>query len=253
MNFYPVFVNHIADSVRPADLRAIFERHGVVTDVIIVAEHGFVNMAAVESAREAVRALNGHGLYNQLLHVDCSEELKVHLRQRGEVPGSSRDPASGWAGGQHPPYPTGPQVDSPWSSREDLGHLVEDQDSLDERLRRVNLELERMKQQEGGGESSWAGSRYRERSRRQSREGRWGSQERDPRSWRSPRRHSREEERWGSPGRSSGRQGEGRDPYRERPYYRAREGERYPDQVDPRGRPRSPEVWGERRVGGGEQ
>ena len=57
MNFYPVFVNHIADSVQPSDLRAVFDRLGAVTDVVIVNRHGFVNMAREEEAREAIHQL----------------------------------------------------------------------------------------------------------------------------------------------------------------------------------------------------
>ena len=42
LNFYPVFVNHIAFNVKPGDLRSLFSRHGHVAEVVIVSDYGFV-------------------------------------------------------------------------------------------------------------------------------------------------------------------------------------------------------------------
>ena len=79
MDFYPVFVNHIAESVHPGELRAIFERHGVVIDVLILAEYGFVNMAREEEAHDVIVNVNGRLLHGLRLHVDYSEEMKLFL------------------------------------------------------------------------------------------------------------------------------------------------------------------------------
>ena len=59
LRFYPVFVNHIAGSVQAGDLRALFSRFGTVTDVVIVDEYGFVNLARSEDVFNAVEQLNG--------------------------------------------------------------------------------------------------------------------------------------------------------------------------------------------------
>eukprot|EP00092_Neocalanus_flemingeri_P024580 GFUD01026659.1.p1 GENE.GFUD01026659.1~~GFUD01026659.1.p1 ORF type:complete len:1744 (+),score=379.20 GFUD01026659.1:118-5349(+) len=169
LNFYPVFVNHIAESVKPADLRALFSRFGNVIDVVIVCEFGFVNMSDENGAREAIKNLNGRGLHSNLLHVDYSEELKYYMTNKRTRYMCTPDPLTQMSGTEHPAYPTGPQIDSPFPNKEgggDFTTLVTDREILDERLRKVNEELEAMKQKEIVGGRVVGGPRSRERRSR---------------------------------------------------------------------------------------
>ena len=83
LRFYPVYINHIAESVSAPDLRSLFARVGNVIDVVIVDDYGFVNMETAEDAFRATEELNGRGLHSKLLHVDFSEEMKQVLLSRG--------------------------------------------------------------------------------------------------------------------------------------------------------------------------
>ena len=149
MDFYPVFVNHIANSVRPGELRAIFERYGDVMDVLILADYGFVNMAREEEAHEAIERVNSRLLHGQRLHVDYSEELKMFFSSRRIRITCTLDPISNTIS-SHPPYPDGPHVRSPFAHD---GSLMDSQDlldpeTIDQRLKRVNKELERIRESE---------------------------------------------------------------------------------------------------------
>jgi len=176
LNFYPVFVNHVAESVKPADLRALFSRFGNVIDVVIVCEYGFVNMSNENGAREAIKNLNGRGFHSNLLHVDYSEELKYYMTNKRSRYMCTPDPTTQMSGTEHPAYPTGPQIESPFPSTEgggDFTTLVTDREMLDERLRKVNEELEAMKSKEiGGGLLVAGGPRSRERRSRSFERGR---------------------------------------------------------------------------------
>eukprot|EP00090_Calanus_glacialis_P044057 TRINITY_DN7828_c0_g1_i2.p1 TRINITY_DN7828_c0_g1~~TRINITY_DN7828_c0_g1_i2.p1 ORF type:complete len:1480 (+),score=299.56 TRINITY_DN7828_c0_g1_i2:117-4556(+) len=168
LNFYPVFVNHVAESVKPADLRALFSRFGNVIDVVIVCEYGFVNMSDENGAREAIKNLNGRGLHSNLLHVDYSEELKYYMTNKRTRYMCTPDPLTQMSGTEHPAYPTGPQIDSPFPSTEgggDFTTLVTDRELLDERLRKVNEELDAMKSKEIGGILVGGAPRRERRSR----------------------------------------------------------------------------------------
>ena len=79
LKFYPVIVDNIAVTVEPHHLRSLFSNVGHVIDVVIVSNHGFVNMESVMDARDAINSINGVTLHNNLLHVDYSEELKQYL------------------------------------------------------------------------------------------------------------------------------------------------------------------------------
>ena len=155
MNFYPVFVNHIAESVHPGELRAIFERHGVVIDVLILAEYGFVNMAREEEAHDVIVNVNGRLLHGLRLHVDYSEEMKLFLSSHRIRFTCTLDPRSQMTSKKKlPPYPSGPHVDSPFAHEEDYqnSHMLLDPQTIDERLERVNAELDKMRRMENGEE-----------------------------------------------------------------------------------------------------
>ena len=144
-----MFVNHIADSVHPSEMRAVFERHGVVIDVLILAEYGFVNMAREEEAHEVIQKVNGRLLHGQRLHVDYSEELKMFFTSKRIRFTSTLDPTNHMTS-RHPAYPSGPQVESPFA--QEKGHMnshkLLDPETIDERLEKVNAELDRMRRLE---------------------------------------------------------------------------------------------------------
>ena len=149
MDFYPVYVNHIADSVHPGEMRAIFERHGLVIDVLILAEYGFVNMAREEEAHEVIEKVNGRLLHGQRLHVDYSEELKMFFSSQRIRFTSTLDPNNHMTS-RHPPYPSGPQVESPFAQEQvhmNSNKLL-DPETIDERLEKVNAKLDKMRRLE---------------------------------------------------------------------------------------------------------
>ena len=187
MKFYPVFVDNIAGSVQPQDLRELFSNIGQVIDVVIVADYGFVNMANVTAAGDAIDRLNGAQLHNRLLHVDFSEELKDHF-DRHRIPfRATADPGTGLPSRRHPRYPRGAQVESPHhqAAGGEVSHLLHDRHALDERLRRVNAELNALK-----GEENYS---WRDRSRSRSRERYGGGRSPEYRRSRSPaHRYGRE-------------------------------------------------------------
>ena len=148
MDFYPVFVNHIADSVHPSEMRAIFERHSVVIDVLILAEYGFVNLAREEEAHEVVQKLNGRLLHGQRLHVDYSEELKMFFSSHRIRFTCTLDPTNCMTS-RHPPYPSGPQVKSPFAPEKvHMNSQKLDPETIDQRLEKVNAELDKMRRLE---------------------------------------------------------------------------------------------------------
>ena len=180
LKFYPVFLDNIAPSVQASDLRALFSRVGLVIDVIIVSDHGFVNMESVRDAEEAIRSLNGTPLHNQLLHVDFSEELKQFFEDNREPFRITVDPQTGVTKYRHPRYPSGPQVQSPFyeSVSEDVSHLANNREAIENRLRRINAELHAL-EDDGGYHTR------RERSRSRIREARGGRRSREKRRSRS--------------------------------------------------------------------
>ena len=73
-----LYVGNLAGDVAASTLQELFERHGFVMDVKLVAgrEGGagsgfaFVTMATDESARAAIRALNGASLHGVVIKVE---------------------------------------------------------------------------------------------------------------------------------------------------------------------------------------
>ena len=169
LKFYPVFLDNIAASVHASDLRALFSRVGPVIDILIVSEHGFVNMESVRDAEAAIRVLNGTPLHDKQLHVDFSEELKQFFDDHREPFRTTVDPRSGVTKCHHPRYPTSPLVESPFyeTIREDVSHLANDSEAIENRLRRINAELQALDNHErfGGHHSDLRQERSRLRSR----------------------------------------------------------------------------------------
>ena len=219
LKFYPVFVNHIAETVQPQDLRFLFSRRGGrVIDVVVVSEHGFVNMADPEAAHDAILYLNGRCLHSYLLHVDYSEEFKQYLISNRIHFTTTRDPLTDTYPSPHPPYPAGEQFESPFYS--EAPALTSDPDLLEERLRKVNQELRALNRstmfsdrdrtrsrERGGGRAGLSPVREHRDQYRRSRSPHWRQD--GPSDWPSdrasersrPRSHSRE----GRPERGDGR------------------------------------------------
>ena len=194
LRFYPVFVNHIAETVQPQDLRFLFsQRGGRVIDVVVVAEYGFVNMADPEDAHDAILSLNGRCLHSYSLHVDYSEEFKHYLISNRVPFTTTRDPHTHSHHSPHPPYPAGEHFLSPFYS--EAPTLANDADLVEERLRKVNQELRALNRS-----TIFSGS-----SRTRSRERR-GEHRYQHRRSRSPhRRQERQDRRSRSPDRGGGR------------------------------------------------
>ena len=169
LKFYPVFLDNIAASVQASHLRALFSRVGPVIDILIVSEHGFVNMESVRDAEAAIRVLNGTPLHDKQLHVDFSEELKQFFDDHREPFRITVDPRSGVTKCHHPRYPTSPLVKSPFyeTIRGDVSHLANDSEAIENRLRRINAELQALDNHEnhGGHHSDLRKERSRPRSR----------------------------------------------------------------------------------------
>ena len=200
LKFYPVFVNHIAETVQPQDLRFLFSRRGGrVIDVIIVSEHGFVNMADPEAAHDVILSLNGRSLHSYLLHVDYSEEFQQYLISNRVPFTTTRDPLTDTYPSPHPPYPAGEQFESPFYA--EAPALAIEPDQVEERLRKVHQELRALNRS----------TIFSDPGRDRSRERRGGqSPDREHRSQyrRSRSPHWRQDRYSRSPDRSSERPGE---------------------------------------------
>ena len=174
LRFYPVYINHIAGSVNASDLRSLFSRFGTVIDVVIVDEYGFVNMATKEDAFLVIEELNGRGLHSSLLHVDFSEEMKAVLLGRGVPFRCTADPYTGVVGEQHPAYPAGDGIIQPVIPDTGYGSLMDNKEFLDERLKMINAELEKLKEASVESKPRRSRSRdnglFRRRSRSRSRQ-----------------------------------------------------------------------------------
>ena len=157
LKFYPVFVDHIATSVEPRDLRHAFSKYGPVVDVVIVSSHGFVNMESPTSARDVIYFLNGTPMHGNLLHVDYSEELKQYLDANNVQFRTNPDPVSGRLNPRNPSYPD--RMESPFFRNIDnVPDLLHNRDALEDRLRRVNRELDDLDNGEFSSYRSRSGS-----------------------------------------------------------------------------------------------
>ena len=107
-----IYVGNLPYSVRDEELRAAFERFGVVTAAEVIFDkrtrrsrgYGFVEMADDDAAQKAIAALNGSDFQGRELRVDASQPKaeKTQSRPPGERPRRSEaaraetsQPASG--------------------------------------------------------------------------------------------------------------------------------------------------------------
>ncbi|GFX79986.1 RRM domain-containing protein [Trichonephila clavipes] len=67
-----IFVGHLPDLCTDDDLRALFEKYGVVTECDVINKYGFVHMATPEQANEAVKHLNNYNLMGSTISVELS-------------------------------------------------------------------------------------------------------------------------------------------------------------------------------------
>lgn len=72
-----LFVGHLPDLCSDEDLRALFEKYGVVTECDVINKYGFVHMATPEQANEAVKHLNNYNLLGSTISVEPSRS-KLH-------------------------------------------------------------------------------------------------------------------------------------------------------------------------------
>ena len=164
--------------------------------MVVVAEHGFVNMADPEAAHDVILSLNGHCLHNSSLHVDYSEEFKQYLISNRVPFSATRDPLTGTYISRHPPYPEGEQFESPFYT-EDPSLLTEPH-LVEERLRKVNQELRALDRSTIFSDPDRTRTRERRGGQSPSREQRY-RRSRSPR-WRRDR-YSRSPDRGGDRGR----------------------------------------------------
>lgn len=87
---YRVFVGNLAWSVGEQELRSLFEQHGVVVAVTIMADEagrprgfGFVNMLNPEEGEKAVEALNGVELDGRAISVSEGKQPAARGSGRG--------------------------------------------------------------------------------------------------------------------------------------------------------------------------
>ncbi|KAB5548780.1 hypothetical protein PHYPO_G00059530 [Pangasianodon hypophthalmus] len=65
-----IFVGNVASATTEAELRALFEQHGVVSDCDILKNYGFVHMDEEDAAQKAVAALHKHVLNGSRITVE---------------------------------------------------------------------------------------------------------------------------------------------------------------------------------------
>ena len=108
-----IYVGNLPYSVRDEELRAAFERFGVVTAAEVIFDkrtrrsrgYGFVEMADDAAAQQAIAALNGSDFQGRELRVDASQPRseKTQSRPTGERPrraeASRQEPARPAGGG----------------------------------------------------------------------------------------------------------------------------------------------------------
>lgn len=87
-----VFVGSLPPSVKPEDLRRLFENFGVVTECDIMNRCGFVHMENAEMAENAIRSLNNTNFKGITISVEPGR-----MKERGG--GKSRGGGGGGRGG----------------------------------------------------------------------------------------------------------------------------------------------------------
>lgn len=89
-----VFVGSLPPSVKPEDLRRLFENFGVVTECDIMNRCGFVHMESAEMAENAIRSLNNTNFKGITISVEPGR-----MKERGGGKGGNRGGNAGGNGG----------------------------------------------------------------------------------------------------------------------------------------------------------
>ncbi len=100
-----LYVGNLPYSTTEAQVRALFEQAGEITDVALITDRetgrpkgfGFVEMATEEAAQEAIKRFNGYALENRNLTVN--EARPREERSGGGSFGGRRDDRNGGYGG----------------------------------------------------------------------------------------------------------------------------------------------------------
>jgi cold-inducible RNA-binding protein len=100
-----LYVGNLPYSTTEAQVRALFEQAGEITDVALITDRetgrpkgfGFVEMATEEAAQEAIKRFNGYALENRNLTVN--EARPREERSGGGGFGGRRDDRNGGYGG----------------------------------------------------------------------------------------------------------------------------------------------------------
>ncbi len=99
-----LYVGNLPYNTTEAQVRALFEQAGEITDVALITDRetgrpkgfGFVEMATVEAAQEAIKRFNGYTLDNRNLTVN---EARPREERSGGGGGGRRDDRGGYGGG----------------------------------------------------------------------------------------------------------------------------------------------------------
>ncbi|KAM9424189.1 RNA-binding protein 4.1-like isoform 2-T3 [Pholidichthys leucotaenia] len=85
-----IFVGNVATDAKAKDLRELFEKYGEVTECDVLVNFGFVHMAKLSEAEEAIKNLHRHELLGWRLNVELSKGVgknpttKLHVGNLGE-------------------------------------------------------------------------------------------------------------------------------------------------------------------------
>ena len=99
-----LYVGNLPYSTTEAQVRALFEQAGEITDVALITDRetgrpkgfGFVEMATEEAAQEAIKRFNGYPMENRNLTVN---EARPREERSGGGFGGRRDDRNGGYGG----------------------------------------------------------------------------------------------------------------------------------------------------------
>jgi len=94
-----IFVGSLPPSVRPEDLRRLFENYGVVTECDIMNRCGFVHMETAEMAENAIRSLNNSVFKGITISVEAGRMKERGQKGRTSGVGGGRGGNSGFGRG----------------------------------------------------------------------------------------------------------------------------------------------------------
>lgn len=112
-----IFVGRLPLDAKPDDLRALFEKFGVVTECDVLNRFGFVHMKSEDMAKRAIQALHNSEFMGSRITVEPSTGKKGAGAGAVGAPrgGGARTPLGPRSGGRPPggPGPVGPSGRSP--------------------------------------------------------------------------------------------------------------------------------------------